>query len=56
MTRFPDQNKISAYAIPALQWAVGQKIINGNADGTLDPTLIFNVSQFSEIFTNLLNK
>ena len=38
LNRFPDQNKISAYAIPALQWAVGQKIINGNADGTLDPT------------------
>ena len=26
LNRFPDQDKISAYAIPALQWAVGQKI------------------------------
>ena len=56
LTRFPDQNKISAYAIPALQWAVGQKIINGNADGTLDPTGTATRAQVAQIFTNLLNK
>ena len=56
LTRFPDQNKISAYAIPALQWAVGQKIINGNADGTLDPTGTATRAQVAQIFTNLLNQ
>lgn len=56
LNRFPDQNKISAYAIPALQWAVGQKIINGNADGTLDPTGTTTRAQVAQIFTNLLNK
>lgn len=56
LNRFPDQNKISAYAIPALQWAVGQKIINGNADGTLDPTGTATRAQVAQIFTNLLNK
>ena len=56
LNRFPDQNKISAYAIPALQWAVGQKIINGNADGTLDPTSTATRAQVAQIFTNLLNK
>lgn len=56
LNRFPDQNKISAYAIPALQWAVGQKIINGNADGTLDPTGTATRAQVAQISTNLLNK
>ena len=56
LNRFPVQNKISAYAIPALQWAVGQKIINGNADGTLDPTGTATRAQVAQIFTNLLNK
>lgn len=56
LNRFPDQNKISAYAIPALQWAVGQKIINGNANGTLDPTGTATRAQVAQIFTNLLNK
>ena len=56
LNRFPDQDKISAYAIPALQWAVGQKIINGNADGTLDPTGTATRAQVAQIFTNLLNK
>lgn len=56
LNRFSDQNKISAYAIPALQWAVGQKIINGNADGTLDPTGTATRAQVAQIFTNLLNK
>ena len=56
LNRFPDQNKISAYAIPALQWAVGQKIINGNADGTLAPTGTATRAQVAQIFTNLLNK
>ena len=56
LNRFPDQNKISAYAIPALQWAVGQKIINGNADDTLDPTGTATRAQVAQIFTNLLNQ
>lgn len=56
LNRFPDQNKISAYAIPALQWAVGRKIINGNADGTLDPTGTATRAQVAQIFTNLLNQ
>ena len=56
LNRFPDKDKISAYAVPALQWAVGQKIINGNADGTLNPTGTATRAQVAQIFTNLLNK
>ena len=56
LNRFPDQDKISAYAVPAMQWAVGQKVINGNADGTLDPTGTATRAQVAQIFMNLLNK
>ena len=56
LNRFPDQNKISAYAIPALQWAVGQKIINGNADGTLDPTGTATRAQVAAILQRYLEK
>ena len=56
LNRFPDKDKVSAYAIPAMQWAVGQKVINGNADGTLDPTGTATRAQVAQIFTNLLDK
>ena len=56
LARFPDKDKVSAYAVPAMQWAVGQKVINGNADGTLNPTGTATRAQVAQIFTNLLNK
>ena len=56
LAKFPDKDKISGYAVPALNWAVGQKVINGNADGTLDPTGTATRAQVAQIFTNLLNK
>lgn len=56
LSRFPDKDKVSAYAVPAMQWAVGQKVINGNADGTLNPTGTATRAQVAQIFTNLLNK
>ncbi|MBE6032183.1 MAG: S-layer homology domain-containing protein, partial [Clostridiales bacterium] len=34
---FPDADSISSYAIPALNWAVGQGLISGMGDGSLDP-------------------
>ena len=56
LARFPDKDKVSAYAVPAMQWAVGQKVVNGNADGTLNPTGTATRAQVAQIFTNLLNK
>ena len=35
---YNDAFDISEYAIPAMQWACGSGIINGNEDGTIDPT------------------
>ncbi len=34
---FTDGNKATDYAVPALQWAVGQRIISGKGSGILDP-------------------
>ncbi|MBE6031682.1 MAG: hypothetical protein E7224_00620 [Clostridiales bacterium] len=34
---YPDEAAISSYAIPALNWAVGQSLINGMGDGSLAP-------------------
>lgn len=34
---FPDGTKVTDFASDAMRWAIGQGIISGNADGTLDP-------------------
>ncbi len=35
---FADNDKISEYAVSALNWAVGSGIVNGKSDSILDPT------------------
>ena len=35
---FSDASQTSSYALPAVRWAVSEGIVNGNADGTLNPT------------------
>ena len=37
LSKFPDHDKVGAFAKESLEWAVGAGIINGKADGTLDP-------------------
>jgi len=34
---FSDRSEISTWAVDALQWAVGQKLVNGKGNGILDP-------------------
>ena len=34
---FSDHEKISGYAVQAMNWAIGQKLINGVGDNILDP-------------------
>ncbi len=38
LSKFADQNEISGYAAEALAWANANGIMNGNGDGTLNPT------------------
>lgn len=37
LNSFKDAEKISDYAVQAMNWAVGERIMNGNDDGTLNP-------------------
>jgi len=37
LSKFTDTGKISAYALPALQWANAEGLINGKGNGVLDP-------------------
>ena len=37
LTSFSDHEKVSSFAVSALNWAVGQGIVTGKTDGTLDP-------------------
>ena len=38
MGGFADSGSISAYAVTAMNWAVGQGVINGNGSNMLSPT------------------
>ena len=37
LSGFPDAADVADYAVQAMNWAVGQGIINGMTDGTLNP-------------------
>ena len=45
---FEDHASVSGYAVPAMQWAVGQGLINGT-DGKLLPTGTATRCQFAAI-------
>lgn len=53
LSAFADQASISAYAVPALQWAVGQGFING-ADGKLMPAGSATRCQFAAILNRFV--
>ena len=38
LSAFSDAEDISLYAVETMRWAVGNGIMNGNGDGTLNPT------------------
>ena len=38
LSSFTDASKISGWANEAMQWANGAKLMNGNGDGTINPT------------------
>ncbi len=57
LSRFPDQNKVASYAVPAMTWAVANGIIGGTGDGTLNPAGTATRAEVSTIlqrFCNLL--
>ena len=55
LSAFPDADTVSAYAVDAMKWAVGEGIINGS-DGKLDPLGNATRAQIAAIFYRYITK
>ena len=49
---YTDAFKVAEYAIPAMQWACGAGVINGNDDGSLNPKGNTKRSEFAKVIMN----
>jgi len=49
---YTDAFSISEYAVPAMQWACGAGVINGNDDGSLNPKGNTKRSEFAKVIMN----
>ena len=56
VTAFSDAAKISGYAVEPLRWAVGEGIINGKSEYTLDPLGTATRAEIAKIMTVWLEK
>ena len=56
VTAFSDAAKISGYAVEPLHWAVGEGIINGKSEYTLDPLGTATRAEIAKIMTVWLEK
>ncbi len=55
MSVYPDTDEISAYAVDAIRWAVGNEIING-ISGTISPVAIATRAQIAAMLMRYLEK
>ena len=53
---FPDEQQLSDWAIPAMQWAVGSGIINGTPEGKLAPQSTATRAQAAAMIGRYLKK
>lgn len=53
---FPDEQQLSDWAIPAMQWAVGSGIINGTPEGNLAPQSTATRAQAAAMIGRYLKK
>ncbi len=53
---FSDAPDISGYAVEALRWAVTNGVVNGHADGRLDPKGTATRAQTAQMLMNLFSK
>ena len=53
---FVDADQADAYAGHALQWAVGQGVINGMGDGTLAPKGMATRAQVAQIMMKFMEQ
>ena len=56
LDRFTDAGSVSAYAVEAMQWAVGNGIINGTGDGRLNPLGTAYRAECAVIFKGFMEK
>ena len=54
ISSFNDASRVSAWALNDVKWAVAAGIINGNADGTLDPGGTATRAQMAQIIMNYM--
>ena len=56
LNQFTDANQVSAYAVPAVIWAVQNGIVNGMGDGTFNPKGVATRAQLAKILHMYLTK
>ena len=56
LSSFPDEQQLSDWAIPAMQWAVGSGIINGTPEGKLAPQSTATRAQAAAMIGRYLKK
>ena len=49
LSRFPDADTVSAYAVEPMRWSVANGIVGGTSAGTLDPAGTATRAQFAVI-------
>ncbi|MCI7472818.1 MAG: S-layer homology domain-containing protein, partial [Clostridiales bacterium] len=52
LTAFADGGKTSPWAVDAMTWAVGSKLLSGKGGGVLDPTGTATRAEVAQIFMN----
>lgn len=56
LSRFPDQGKVSAYAVQPLSWAVERGLIDGFQDGSLQPQGQANRAQMAAVLSRFAER
>ena len=54
VSSFSDAGKISSWAKAAMEWAYAEGVMNGNADGTLNPTGNTTRAEMAQFFMNFI--
>ncbi len=53
LSGYPDGDKATGYAVPALEWAVGEGVLSGFGDGSLAPGGVLSRAQLAAVLMRL---
>ena len=56
LSAFTDGDKVGSWAVEYMRWAVGNRVINGNGDGTLRPAGTATRAEAAQMLKNMLAK